>query len=324
MRKIALVQMLAAALVFSASLPLQVQAQAYPSKPIRIVVPFPPGGGTDVSARIVAASLQKKLDQSVLVENRAGANGNIGAEAVFRAAPDGYTLLFAAPGPLSISKVLYANLNFNPDTFVPISMIAAGPAVLVVIPKVPAETVQQLIAHARANPDVLNYASQGIGSVAHLTAETFKSMTGTKIVHVAYKGSAPAISDLLVGQVDMMFAELSTALAGIRSGKLRPLAVGSEKRTSLLPGVPALSEALPGFVAVNWQALVAPPGTPPAIAENLAAVIADLLKQPEVAGRLNDLSLETIGGTPAEMAAFLKVDRERWSKVIRSSGTTLD
>jgi tripartite-type tricarboxylate transporter receptor subunit TctC len=296
----------------------------YPSKPIKLVVPFPPGGGTDASARLIASKMQEKLGQTILIDNRAGANGNIGMEAVYRADPDGYTLLFGSPGPLSISKLLYTKLSFDPDAFVPVSVIAAGPGVLVVHPKVQAHSMRELIEYAKANPDRINYASQGMGSVAHLTAETFKAMTGTRMVHIAYKGSAPALQDVLAGQVEMMFAELSTALPGIRNGSLRALSVGSEKRTELLPGVPAFSETVPGFVAVNWQALVAPPKTPVAIAEKLSATIAEVLKQPDVVTRLNQLSLEGIGSTPAETAVFLKRESERWGKVVRQTNTTVE
>ncbi len=299
-------------------------AATYPAKPIRLVVPFPAGGGTDVVARLIAAKMQDKLGQSVIVENRAGANGNIGMEAVFRADPDGYTLLFATPGQFAISKHLYTKLSFDPDAFVPVSVITSAPGVLVVNPKVKASSVQELIQLAKANPGRLNYASQGMGSVAHLSAETFKSMTGTHIVHVAYKGSAPALQDLLGGQVEMMFAELSTALSSIRAGTLRALAVGSEKRTSLLPDVPTMSETVPGFVAANWQAIVAPPKTPAAIAEKLSATIAEVLKQPDVASSLNQLSFEGIGSTPAQTAVFLKKESERWGSVIRTIGITLE
>ena len=299
-------------------------AQDYPVKPIRVVVPFPPGGGTDTVARLIADKLQGRWGQNVIVDNRAGANGNIGTELVIRAAPDGYTILFATQGQLVISKSLYAKLPYDPDTLEPISLIAAGASVLVIHPGVAANSVQQLIAFVKANPDKLNYASQGIGSSAHLTAELFKSMSGLKLLHVPYKGSAPALADLQAGRVDMMFMELGGALPLIRAGKVRPIAIGSEKRNAAVPDVPSMSEVLPGFVTLNWTGMVAPPLTPSNITTRLSAAIAEAIKHPDVAKRLLDQRVEAIGSTPSEMAAFLAQDRERWGKVIRATGATAE
>jgi tripartite-type tricarboxylate transporter receptor subunit TctC len=295
------------------------QAQDYPGKPIKIVVPNPPGGGNDLVARLVGDKLREKWGQPVLVENRAGASGGIGAEAVSRAAPDGYTLLVTAPASLVINKSLYAKLAYDPDAFVPVSVIVSGPGVLVVHPSVTAKTVQQLIAFAKTNPGKLNYASQGNGTIAHLAGELFQSMSGAKSVHVPYKGSAPAIADLLAGQVNMMFSELAPALPHINAGKLRVLAVGSERRNRMLPDVPTLSEVLPGFAFSYWIGMVAPAGTPGAIANKLSAAIAEL-KQGESAKRLLDLTLDPVTSTPQEMAAFMKRESERWGKVIRVTG----
>jgi len=296
-------------------------AQDYPSRPIKIIVPNPPGGGNDLAARIVAERLREKWGQAVVVDNRAGASGRIGAELVAASPPDGYTLLVTAPASLVINKSLYAKLSYDPDAFVPVSVIVAGAGVLVVHPSVAATGVQQLIAHARANPDKLTYASQGNGTIAHLAGALFQSMTGARIVHVPYKGSAPAVADLLGGQVSLMFSELAPALPHIRAGKLRAVAVGSEKRNPTLPDVPSLSETLPGFTFSYWIGMVAPAGTPPAIANRLSAEIAEGLKQPEVAKRLLDTNLEAIAGTPAEMALFMKRESERWGNVIRVTGT---
>ena len=306
----------AAALAFV----LPAHAQDYPAKPIKLIVPNPPGGGNDFTARVVADKLREKWGQPAVVENRAGASGSIGADAVAKAAPDGYTLLVTAPASLVINKSLYAKLSYDPDAFVPVSVILAGPGVLLVHPSVPATNVQQLIAFAKANPGKLTYASQGNGTIAHLAGAMFESMSGIKGVHVPYKGSAPAMSDLLGGQVSMLFGELSPALAHIRSGKLRVLAVGSEKRNPLLPGVPSMSEVLPGFAFSYWIGMVAPAGTPAAIANKLSAAIAEL-KQPDAAKKLLEMSLEPVGSTPAEMSAFMKRESERWGNVIRVTGT---
>ena len=298
---------------------------AWPAKPIRIVVPFPAGGSADLLPRIIGERLASRFGQSVLVENRAGAAGNIGAEAVFKAEPDGYTLLSAPPPPLVINPSLYTKLAFDPAAFVPVTVIAAIPNVLLVHPKVPVNSVQELIAYAKANPDKLNYASQGSGSTSHLTAEMFKSMAGVRITHVPYKGTAPALTDLLGGQVDIMFDNLGVSLQHVRSGKLKALAICSEKRVAALPNVPTVAESgLPGFVAVAWFGVVAPPGTPPAIAAKLSTAIADVLKMPDVAKRLADLSAEPVGSTPVEMAAFMKDEVERWRRVIVSAGVKVD
>lgn len=296
-------------------------AQEFPARPVRIVVPFPAGGSADLIPRIVGEKLSLRWGQPVLVENRAGAAGNIGAELVYKAEPDGYTLLSAPPPPLVINQNLYAKLAFDPTQFVPVSVMASIPNVLLVNPKVAAASVQELIAYARANPDKLNYASQGSGSTSHLTAEMFKSMSGgLKITHIPYKGTAPALADLLAGQVEIMFDNLGVSLQHVKSGRLKALAVCSDKRFAALPDVPALSELLPGFVAIAWFGVVAPPGTPAPIAEKLSAAIAEALKQPDVRKRLGELSAEPLGYSPPQMAAFMKRDAERWREVIRTAG----
>ena len=304
---------------------LGAQAQDYPTKPIRIIVPNPPGGAPDVMARVIAEKLQAKWGQPVIVENRAGAAGNIGAEAVFRSPPDGYTFMFSVQVPLVINKSLYAKLSYDPDLFAPVSVVAAIPMVLVVHPKVAAENVAQLIALAKAHPDQLNYASGGNGSTPHLAAEMFKSKTGVKIVQVPYKGNSPALADLLGGQVDMMILDLGSALPYIRSGKLRALAVATDKRNPALPDVPALSESFPGLSLAPWMGMVAPPKTPTAIANKVSAAIAEAIKLPDVAKRLVELGgMQAIGDTPAEMGAFMREERERWGSLIRAIGATAD
>lgn len=312
--------LLAAALGFS----LAAHAQDYPGKPIKIIVPTPAGGGSDRVARLIAEKLRGKWGQTVTVENRAGGGGNIGAEVVSKAAPDGYTLLFTPQFPLVVNKSLYSKLNYDPDAFVPVSVAVAGDMVLLVHPKIPVTSVQQLIAFAKANPDRLNYASPGSGSIGHLMTELFKSTAGVKAAHVPYKGSAPALMDLLGGQVDMMFVDLGSALQHIRTGKVRAIAIASDKRNPFLPHVPIISDVLPDFVFTSWFGMVAPAGTPPAVANKLSVAIAEALKQPDVTPRLQELSIEVIGSTPAQMGQVMKRDRERWGNVVRASGATAE
>jgi tripartite-type tricarboxylate transporter receptor subunit TctC len=304
---------------------LSAYGQDWPVRPVRIVVPFPPGGSADLMPRAVTERLAEKWGQPVVVENRSGAAGNIGADAVFRAEPDGYTLLSGPPPPLVINRLLYPNLSYDSTLFVPVSVIGAIPNVLLVHPKTNVQTVSELIALAKANPGKLNYASQGSGTTSHLTAELFKSMAGgLAIQHVPYKGTAPALADLLGGQVDMMCDNLGVSLPHVRSGKLKALAVASSKRVSFLPDVPALAETLPGFEAVAWFGIVGPPGMPAAIAQKISADLKQVLGFAEVQKRLADLSAEPMGLSPAETAAFMKRETERWGEVIRSAGVKLE
>ncbi|HVL35457.1 MAG TPA: tripartite tricarboxylate transporter substrate binding protein [Burkholderiales bacterium] len=308
-----------------AALAFAAQAQDYPSKTVRIVVPFPAGGSADLLPRVVAEKVAEKWSQPVIVENRPGAAGNIGADVVFRAEPDGYTLLSAPPPPLVINKLLYPKLTYDPAQFVPITVIAAIPNVLLVHPRTKVDTVQELIALAKANPGRLNYASQGNGSTSHLTAELFKAMAGgLSITHVPYKGTAPALADLIAGQVEMMCDNLGVSLPHVRSGRLKALAVASRTRVAALPEVPALAETLPGFEAVAWFGIVAPPRTPAAIAARVQAAVAEALRHPDVQKRLGELSAEPLGLTPAETAAYMRQETERWGGVIRAANVKLD
>jgi tripartite-type tricarboxylate transporter receptor subunit TctC len=301
------------------------QAQDWPSKTVRIIVPFPAGGSADLLPRVVAEKLSEKWGQPVIVENRPGAAGNIGADVVYRAEPDGYTLLSGPPPPLVINRLLYPKLSYDSSQFVPMTVIAAIPNVLLVHPKTNVKTVQEFIALAKANPGKLNYASQGSGSTSHLTAELFKSMAGgLKITHVPYKGTAPALADLLAGQIEMMCDNLGVSLPHVKSGKLRALGVASSKRVRSLPDVPTLAETLPGFESVAWFGIVGPPGTPAAIAEKMASGVAEALRQPDVQKRLAQLSAEPMGLTPAQTAAFMKQETERWGAVIRSAAVKVD
>ncbi|HET7200508.1 MAG TPA: tripartite tricarboxylate transporter substrate binding protein [Burkholderiales bacterium] len=311
-----------AGLLFAAPAWAQDPAPGYPGRAIRIIVPFPAGGAADALPRIVAERLAVKWGQPVIVENRVGASGSIGAEAVWRAEPDGTTLLATPPAPLVINPSLYAKLPYDPTRFVPVTVMAAIPSVLLVnAAKVPSNTLQEFIALARANPDKLNYASQGTTTVSFLTTEMFKAAAGgLRITHVPYKGTAPGLAALLAGEVDMMFDNLGVTVQHVRSGRLKALAVGSARRVPSLPDIPAMAEFYPGFVSIAWFSVSAPPGTPAAIAEKLSAAIGEILKQPQVAKRLADLYAEPIASTPAGMAQIVKEDTERWRGVIRAAG----
>lgn len=297
---------------------------AWPQKTIKILVPNPAGGSADLFPRLVSEALSTKLGQTIVIENKPGAAGNIAAEMLFNAEPDGYTLMAAPPPPLSINVSLYPKLNYDPAKFVPITVFSLVPNALMVHPSVPANSVQELIAYAKANPDKLSYASQGNGSTAHLTAELFKQKTGTKLVHVPYKGDAPAVADLLAGHVNVMFGNVAQASGHLRTGKLKVLAVTSAKRIPNLPQTPALQEIVPGVVAVAWFALVAPPKTPAAIAQRLSSLIGEILRTPEMVRRFAEVGAEPVGNTPEEMAQWMKEDTERWRQVIKNGGVTID
>lgn len=299
-------------------------AQDWPRQTVRIIVPFPAGGSADALPRIVGEKLSEKWGQPVIVDNRPGAAGNIGATAVYQAEPDGYTLLSAPPPPLVINRLLYPQLAYDSTRFVPMTVIAAIPNVLLVHPKVGADSLAQFIAHARSNPGKLNYSSQGNGTTSHLTTELFKHMAGgLQIVHVPYKGTAPALAALIAGQVEMMFDNLGVSLQHVKAGKIKALAVASPKRVRALPEVPALAEMLPGFEAVAWFGIVGPPGTPDAIAQKVAAGVAEALKDPAVLERLARLSAEPMGLSPAETGAYMKKETERWGAVIKTANVKI-
>ncbi|HLH93726.1 MAG TPA: tripartite tricarboxylate transporter substrate binding protein [Xanthobacteraceae bacterium] len=299
-------------------------AQEFPTHAVRIIVPFPAGGTADIVPRVVGDLLSRKWGQPVIIENRTGAGGNIGAEAAFKAEPDGYTLLASPPPPLVINQNLYPKLNFDPTQFVPIVVMVRVPNALVVNAKFPPHNVPEVIALARARPGKVTSATQGNGTTSHLTSEMFQMMAGVKLQHVPYRGSAPALADLVAGNVDLMFDNLGVSLALVKSGQLRLLAVATPTRMASLPDVPTIAETLPGFESAAWYAVVAPPKTPRAIVDKINADINEALHQPEMLPHLADWSGELIGGTAEAAAAYMHADVERWDKVIKAAGVKLE
>ena len=315
-----LLAMVSAAMLYASSALAQDAAANYPNRPIRIIVCVPAGGGVDTVTRIVANGLQKRLGQPVVVENRAGVAGNIGADVVFHSDPDGYTLLAAQAAPLTINPLLYKKMNFDPTRFEPVAIMTVIPNVLLVRPDFPAKTAQEFIAYAKANPDKINYASQGIGTTSHLTAALFERVTGTKLVHVPYKGTAPALNDLIAGHVDMIFMELASAIKLHEAGRARILAVATAKRIANLPDVPTLGEvAAKKFESRAWNAIAAPPKTPAAIVVKLNKAINEVLQDSEVQSHFAKLNLQAAGGSPAEASAFIKQETTVWSDVIKEA-----
>jgi tripartite-type tricarboxylate transporter receptor subunit TctC len=300
-------------------------AEDYPARVTKIVVPFPAGGTADVMPRVIAEWPSRKWGQTVIVENHTGAGGNIGAEVVAKSEPDGYTLLASPPPPLVINQSLYPHLEFDPQQFVPIIVMARVPNAFVVNPdKIAANNIKDFIAHAQANPGKITDATQGNGTTSQLTSEMFQMMAHVKLQNVPYRGSAPALNDLVAGSVDCMFDNLGVSLQLVKAGRLKLIAVASPQRMTSLPDVPAIAETLPGFESVTWYAVVAPPRTPPAIIEKVNAGINQALHDSEVRKRLADLSAEPVGGTPLETASYLKKKSERWKNVITAAHVTLD
>jgi tripartite-type tricarboxylate transporter receptor subunit TctC len=314
---------LVAALLAAAPAVGQDKAAGYPDRPIKIIVCVPAGGGVDTVTRIVADKLRERLGQPVVVENRTGMSGSIGAEAAAGAEPDGYTLLASQPAPLTVNVLLYKKLNYEPAALVPVAVMTTIPNTLTVRPDFPAKTIKEFIAYARAHPNTLNYASQGNGTTSHLTAELFDSKTGIRMQHVPYRGTTPAINDLIASHVDLMFAELASAIHLHEAGKARILAVATKERLPVLPDIPTFIEAgVPDFLSDTWNAISAPPKTPPGIVAKLNAAIVDVLKMPDVQDRLRKLNTTPETMTPAEAAAFIKADMARWSDVIKAANIT--
>jgi tripartite-type tricarboxylate transporter receptor subunit TctC len=292
----------------------------YPSRTIKIIVPIPPGAAADVLPRTIAEKLTTRLGQPVIVENRPGANSNLGAEVAAKAEPDGYTLLATPPPPLVINQSLYPNLRFDPGAFVPVTVIARLTNVLVVNPNAPFSSIEELVAFAKANPNKLSYASAGVGSSPHLAVEWLSHVAGIRMTHVPYNGLAHALNDVIAGHVHLMFNNTFNVLQLIKDRRLRALGVDSERRIPEIPELPAISENFPGYVVTTWFAIVAPPKMPPEIAGKLSTTIADVLREPDVAKKLRDFSATPVGSSPAETAAFLQRERERWRQVIVAAG----
>jgi tripartite-type tricarboxylate transporter receptor subunit TctC len=317
---------IAATIALLAAAPAPSFSQTYPARPVTLVVPFPPGGGTDTGARVLAAQLGKRWGQSVIVENKGGAAGQIGADYVAKAKPDGYTLLLGNIGTQSINPSLYARLPYNPDTaFAPVSLVAELPLAMMVNPSVPAKTPAEFIALAKSKPGQITYSSSGAGGAPHLAAEVFKDQTGTFVVHVPYRGGGPAIADLVAGHVQLSFMTVLEASGNIKAGKLRALAVTGDKRVPALPDVPTLSEtAIPGFNAISWIGMLAPAATPKDVVEKIAADVRAVLADEDVKARIVALGGVPRATTPQEFGKLISDDRQRYAQIIRSRNITVD
>jgi tripartite-type tricarboxylate transporter receptor subunit TctC len=300
-------------------------AANYPSQNIKIIVPFPAGGTADTLPRIVSERLRQKWNLPVIIENRSGAGGNIGAETVASSAPDGYTLLASPPGPIAINENLYKRLSFRPADLMPITVLGTAPNVLDVRPGFPAKTVKELIAYARANPDKVTFASQGNGTTSHLTAILFEKLTGTKMVHVPYRGTAPALQDIMGNNVDLFFDNLGSSMSLHVGGKLSILGVCGDERVSSLPDIPTVREAgLPDFTSVTWFALMAPKGTPDAIVAKLNLAVTEILKEPDIQSQFVKLGVQPAPMDIRATAKFIDEERVRWGEIIKSAGVTID
>ncbi len=296
-------------------------AANYPDKPIRIIVSVPAGGGVDTVTRFYAEKLRQRWGQTVVVENRGGAAGNIAAEFVARAPADGYTLMASQPSPITTNKFLYKKLNFDPDALVPVAIMSQIANVLLVRPDFPAKTAQEFVAYAKANPGKLNYASQGTGTTSHLTTELFKTRTGLQMTHVPYKGTAPALNDLVGSQVDFIFMELAAAFELHEGKKARILAVATKKRIPELPDIPTMEEAgIKDFVSGTWNAISVPPKTSPAIVKKINAAINEIAQSPELKAHFARVHLAAVPGNPAQAASFIKDETKLWGEVIKAAG----
>ncbi|MBB6560067.1 tripartite-type tricarboxylate transporter receptor subunit TctC [Acidovorax soli] len=310
-----------------AAIPAGAFAQAaYPNKPVTIVVPFAAGGTTDILARIIAQALTVEMGQSVIVDNRAGAGGNIGGALAAKAPADGYTLFMGTVGTHAINAALYKKMPFDPvKDFAPLTRVANVPNLLVANPAQPYKSVKELIAYAKAHPGKVNFGSSGNGSSIHLSGELFKSLAKVDMVHVPYKGSAPAVTDLLGNQIGIMFDNMPSAIQHVRSGKLVPIAVTTAKRSPELPNVPTIAEAgVPGYEATSWFGMFAPTGTPAPVLAKLNGALVKVLGQADVKKKINEQGAETYSETPEQFAAFIKTESVKWGKVVHESGASLD
>jgi len=300
-------------------------AAQFPTKPVKFVIPFPGGGSNDVTARIAADKLHTKWGQPVVVENRAGAGGNIAAEFVAQAEPDGLTLIVSPPGPLAINKSLYRQLAYNPDDFVPITVLAVGTNLVVVRPELGVGSVSELIALAKKKPGMLTYGSQGNGSTPHLTGNMFMNLTGTKLIHVPYRGENLVVNDMLGGHVDVFFGTIAPVQPFYRDGRLKVLAVADVRRATEVPDVPTAAEAgLPNFISTSWFAVVGPPRMPSVLAQRISVDFAEVLKLPDVQEKLRAIGTEPGGSSPADTAAFIKEETARWRDVIERNNIRIE
>ena len=303
----------------------QALAQAYPHKPLRLVVPFPPGGPTDILGRALGAKLGELLGQPVIIDNRGGAGGGIGADNIAKSAPDGYSLLLGTTGTHTINPNLYSKLPYDPiKDFVPISLVVKYLNILVVNPNVPVTSVAELIALAKQKPGQITFGSAGNGSSNHLTAEMLATMTGVKMQHVPYKGSGPALNDVIAGQISFMFDQYSTVGPNIKAGKLRAIGIATKQRHPLLPDVPTIGETVPGFEVSPWYGLFAPAGTPRAIIDRLNADLVKVMNSPEIHARMTTLGWDPVTNTPEQFAAQIKSELAIWADVVKKSGAKID
>ncbi len=298
----------------------------YPSRPIHFVVPYPPGGPLDTVARLVGQRVSESVGQPILVDNKAGAGGNIGADMVAKSAPDGYTILMGAVATHAINPWLYKSIPYDAQKdFIPVTQIASTPNVLVVNPSLPVTNVHDFIAYAKAHPGSLNFGSGSTGSAGHLAGELFKSLAGVEMTHVPYKGAAPAMNDLIGGQIQLMFDNLASSLGQIKAGKVRALAVTTSKRTQLAPDLPTIAESgLPGFDINTWFGLFVPAGTPGAIVERLHDEFVKALDAPDVRAKMQALGAEPVGNTPAQFAAYIRAESQKYAKLVKASGAKVD
>jgi tripartite-type tricarboxylate transporter receptor subunit TctC len=316
---------LALAVALALSLALDAAAQSYPAKSIRLIVPFPPGGSADILARAIGQKAGEGLGQSLVIENRPGAGTAIGAEALAKSAPDGYAIMIGTVSSHAINPALNPKLPFDPvKDFTPISLVATIPFAMIVHPSVPAKTVQEFVALARARPGTLNYSSAGSGTSNHLAGELLRSMTGIDIVHIPYKGSAPALNDVISGQVSMMFDLVLTAVPHVKSGAVRGLAVTGAQRSSVLPDLPTVAESIPGYEVSAWFGIFAPAGVPQPVVQRLNAEFVKALREPDLRQRLASQGAEPLTSTPDEFAAYLRSEIDKWAKVVKAAGMKAD